>query len=188
MPSYYRPKNEFEIVTQEKLKLYLNKINDLEFKALLSLAWLTGARISELLEVKKKDFIITSDEIKLLIKTYKQKNHPIRELIFSIKDPFTNFVLDYLQNLDNEQTLFPKCKRTYQHRLQRLNKKIFGENKNEYITFHYLRHSLISYLARELRASAWEIQSWTGHKSSAYEEYIIKTATDRFKGQLGLRR
>jgi hypothetical protein len=47
---------------------------------------------------------------------------------------------------------------------------------------------LISYLARELRASGWEIQSWTGHKSSAYEEYIIKTATDKFKGKLGLRR
>ncbi len=194
MPVYYKDKDEFEIVTKEKIQKYLDIAEEEDFKVLLALAWLTGARISELLALKRRDVIIDEETKTISFKliTLKQKKISLRELPFSFDDPFIGMIIEYVKKIDDEYAkLFDYSKRYYQKELEKINKELYGddeENKSEWITFHYLRHSLITYLARELNATPYEIKSWTGHKSSAFEEYIIQKAVERFKGKMGLRR
>jgi len=160
-----------------------------DFRVLMALAFLTGARLGELVALKKKDFWIdeSRDEMRIILKTLKRKGDFNRELIFSIKaDPFVqDMIAPFVRMVQSDAApLFKKTRRSYQMELLRLNKDIHSDITTGYITFHQLRHSAITYLARELRASAWEIASWTGHKSTAYEEYMIHGATTRFKGRM----
>lgn len=189
MPMYYTPKRKFKVYGTEDIIPYIIHAEKEDFKPLISLAFLTGARISELLALRKKDFEINieADELRLVLKTLKRKGDFNRELVFSIKaDPFIqDIIVPFVEKLKwDDGKIFRMTKRTYQAKLLQLNKLIHGENTSSYIVFHQLRHSAITYLARDLRASAWEIASWTGHKSTAYEEYMIHGASKRFKGRL----
>ena len=211
MPQYYIKKEEFKIVTLKEILPYIENAKGLGTKVLIALAFLTGARISELLKVKKKDIIIDAEKgefrIRLIsLKTYSSKRYvaaketgevlipPMRELVFDIHDdPFIeDYVIPALESLKEESKLFSKSKRWYQYRLEELNQLFhgpvdeYGENPH-YITFHYLRHSCITFITRELRANISDIKGWTGHRGSSYEVYIIPSAVDRFKGKMGKR-
>lgn len=189
MPDYYIPKKEFKVYTTKEIYPYIKFAKSKDMKVLVALAFLTGARISELLMLRKRDFQLDkeADELRIVLKTLKRKGDFWRELTFSIKaDPFViNIVVPYIRRFrSDESRLFRLSKRSYQLKLQRLNEFLHGEDYKKYIVFHQLRHSAITYLARDLRASAWEIASWTGHKSTAYEEYMIHGAARRFKGRM----
>lgn len=186
MPNYYTDKADFKVYTVDEIMPYIKNANGNRMKILIALAFLTGARISEMLALRKKDFLVINDELRIVMKTLKRKGDYKRELIFSINDdPFIKGIMKFVDGLRKAETvLFPMTKRTYQARLLKLNRLIHGENTRKYIIFHQLRHSAITYLARDLRASAWEIASWTGHKSTAYEEYMIHGAAKRFKGKM----
>jgi Phage integrase family. len=56
MPKYYRDKTAFEVVKKEEIEPYILNAQNEEMRIVLALAWLTGARISEILELKKQDF------------------------------------------------------------------------------------------------------------------------------------
>jgi integrase len=185
MPCYYRDKKTFEIVTKEQIEKYIFSTNDEEFRVLLALAWLTGARISELLDLKKQDFLLDQNRDIVMITIRAKKHGRIGYPTFSFSDPFvSDLIIPYINNIGEEQKLFRRSKRRYQQMLLRLNKDIWGENKSKYITFHYLRHSRISFLARILGALPEELKSWTGHRSTAFEEYFAPRRTERFRGKI----
>jgi len=185
MPKYYRDKTAFEVVRKEEIEPYILNAQNEEMRIVLALAWLTGARISEILELKKQDFLINKERDSITITIKAKKRGKFGFPTFSFSDPFIDLVVDYVYNIDNnQQKLFKKSKRRFQQMLLELNKKIYGENTEKYITFHYLRHSRISYLARELGALPEELKSWTGHRSTAFEEYFAPRRTERFKGKI----
>lgn len=188
MPKYYIPKMDFKVVGCDEIKKYIDSTDDKEMKILIALAWLFGARLSELLSLKKKDFEINKEEDSLYINiiTLKTKDKRMRKIVLSLsKDKFvSDLIVPYVQSIENgDSKLFSRKKRTYQLKMKKLNELLHGSNTNNYITFHYLRHSAITHLARNCSASIYEIKSVTGHSSSAFESYIIMRATERFKGK-----
>jgi len=186
MPWYYREKEEFEWVPLEKIKPYIELAEDMDVKVLIALAWLTGARISELLELTPMNFLIDPDRDTFSITIKAKKKGKTGFPTFSLtKDPFIqDLILPYINSFSSESKLFGRSKRRYQQILEQLNKTIHPNDKREWITFHYLRHSRLTYLARKLYATPEELKSWTGHKSSAFEEYFAPRKVERFKGKI----
>jgi len=188
MPHYYRPKEDFQVLKVSDVKPLLDNCRD-DLRVVVALAFLSGARIGEILQLRKKDVLIDKEhnDIRFLMSIEKLREVFIRELPFEItSDPFVqDIILPYIESMPNqEDLLFTTSQRRYQELLLESNRKTFGEETNKYITFHYLRHSDITYITRDLRSSEWEVKSHTGHKSSAYQEYMIHGSTDRFKGKM----
>jgi len=187
MVKYYIPKDEFKIVGLEEIKPYIENAGQTT-KALIALAWLTGARISELLLLKRGDFSIDEEkrELRIAIPTLKRKDLRKRELIFDIdKDPFIKDIIipRVLKFKKDKSVIFHRSRRLYDMRLRKLNELLWGNDTKKWLTFHYLRHSRITWLARKRRLNVWEIQSFTGHKrSSSLDAYVIPEATKRAKG------
>jgi len=182
MPRYYIPKEYFKIVPKEKIDKYLEATDDEEFKTLLKLVWLTGARLTEIIELKYDNFTITRDGIIINIKA--KKHGKVGYPSFSFEDPYVKDVLDFIERRKEFDRIFRRGKRRYQQILLDLNRKIYGDNTKEYITFHYLRHSRITFLARKLGALPEELKGWTGHRSIAFEAYFAPRRVARFKGKI----
>lgn len=183
MPIYYRKKESFQEVSLQEISKYIQACEDEEMKVLLALAWLTGARLVELLSLEKGDFSFRStldkELVTITIKARKggKKGFPTFDLN---ADPFIKEIVNFV---NTREKIFTKGKRRFQQLLNALNKKIYPENKENWITFHYLRHSRITFLAR-MGATPEEIKSWTGHKSSAFEEYFQPRKVERFAGKI----
>lgn len=181
MPRYYKPKADFEIVDKEKIKPYIELAPDSDYKALIALMWLTGMRIQEAVNLTKERVKIDEKRKIVTIVNESLKKGKIGYPTFAFSDPFAEIVVNYFKSNDK----FKRGKRRYQQMLKMLNQKIHGEDKSNYITFHYLRHSRITYLTRVLDATPEEIKSWTGHRSSAFEEYFQTRKVLKFAGKLG---
>jgi integrase len=181
MPKYYIPKSDFVIVPKETIQVYMDMAKDLETRILLAITWLTGSRINEVVNLTRVNVNISHEnqDVTFIIKA--QKHGKIGYPSFSFTDPFVKEVVEYVERCDNK--LFTRGKRLYQLRLMELNEQINGQGYTKWITFHYLRHSRLTYIARELRASPEEIKSWTGHRTQAFEDYFAPRKIDRFKGK-----
>lgn len=180
---YYRPKERFEVVPKEELMPILDSIKDKDYRMAVIIGWLTGARICEIIAFTKADFMIEGDNITIILRSRKhgKTGYPS----FSISDAFITDVLEYIAQLPDGAKLFcRRCTRSYQYALNKANKSLYPTDTNKWVTFHYLRHSRISYLARTLQATPEEIKSWTGHRSSAYEEYFQTRKVERFRGRI----
>jgi integrase len=183
MPQYYIPKKEFKIISYEEIKPYVDLAPDLETKVVIALAWLTGARIQEIVNLRAEDFLIDKENDRVVITIRALKHGDVGYPTFSFSDPFiSNLIIPYLEGKHGK--LFSRGKRRYQQILQELNMKIHGLDTSKWITFHYLRHSRLTFLARELRAFPEELKSWTGHRSQAFEEYYSPRRVERFKGKI----
>jgi len=209
MPRYYVDKELFRVVPLTDILPYIEATSSIRLarlRVLLALAFMTGARVAELLRLRKGDFRTNPKRelrIRLFtLKTYSSKRYrqaherkvrlipPTRELIFDAdKDPFMkDVIIPFLRTLDNrEDKLFNRTKRWYQQKLFELNSQIHGEKLEKYITFHYLRHSAITHIARDLGGTGADIQGWTGHRGSSFEIYIIPAPVEKFKGKMGER-
>jgi len=185
MPYYYIPKKEFKVVFKDEIKRYIENSPDDDFKFVLILSWLTGLRINEVINLKKENFIILPEQDIIQITTQVQKFGKQANPVFSFSDPYILEIVDFINKHDYEKKLFKRGKRRYQQILLNLNKQLNSDDKSKYITFHYLRHSRITFLARHLRAFPEEIKAWTGHSSQAFEEYIAPRRVERFKGKFG---
>jgi len=186
VPKYYHEKNMFKIIWKDEMEVMLRHCKTLRDKVLLALVWLTGARISEVLALKRYDFDIDyeKDELRVRLITLKKrtKEPPRRELYFSIeKDPFVkDIIIPYIEKLDLEKSLFNIGKRRAQQILHEINKKT-----GFWYTFHEFRHSRLSYLARVQEASVSDLMDWTYWKDiNMIGVYIIRKAPKKFKGKI----
>ena len=184
MPIYYIPKKDFKIVESNEIKPYIESTQDDEVRITILIAWLTGARIQEIVNMKKEDITIDEEyrEVNFLVKALKFGKTGFPTIGFN--DPFVmDFLIPYLRRLLTND-IVSRCKRVYQNALKELNKKIHGDDKSKYITFHYLRHSRLAWMGRKQRAFPEEFKSWTGHQSSAFEDYFAPSRTKRFKDKI----
>ena len=182
MPIYYRRKDEFQIVPKENVEVMIKFAKSFRDSCLLVIVWLTGARIGEVLQLKTSDidFDVEKNECRIRLKTFKVKNHPLRELVFSLKTPFIkSYVENYHRNCLTER-MFPFCVRRAEQILQEINKET-----KFWVTFHELRHSRLTFIGRNLRASVSEMMDWTGWTTpSELGTYIIKGTPERFKDKI----
>jgi len=183
MPNYYIPKEHFKIVKSKEIEPYIYN-SDKETGVLVALIWLTGLRIGDTLRLEKSNIHINENLRDVVVTIKASKGGTYANPSFSFDDRFVpNLILPHFRLLD-EGKVFTKGKRRFQQILLKLNKKFHGNETSRYITFHYLRHSRITHLARNLHAFPEEIKAWTGHRTSQFEEYIAPRKVERFKGRL----
>lgn len=187
MPIYYIPKTQFKIVTAKEMQSFIDATPLPEMKVVLALAWITGARIQEILNLVPDDFKLNEASRDGMVIVRALKFGKIGYPSFSFSDPFVSDVIStlYLAKGGGGSRLFSYSKRYYQKKLHDLNLTLYPNDTSKWVTFHYLRHSRLTHLAQVLRAFPEELKSWTGHRSSAFEEYFAPRRIDRFKGKLG---
>ena len=127
-----------------------------------------------------------NEEAQTVTVTIRAKKHgKLGYPTFSYSDDFvSDIILPAIRGKEYTARLFYNGKRRYQQLLLALNKQLSPTNQADWITFHYLRHSRITYLARNLQATPEELKGWTGHRSNAFDEYIASRKVKRFAGQL----
>ncbi|MCS7231794.1 MAG: site-specific integrase [Elusimicrobiota bacterium] len=177
MPRYYIQKELFKVVEIDDIVKYIAAANDTDFLFFFLTVYLTGLRSCDVKKLRKENFQLRKNL--LTITTKVSKGGGVANMIFNIKKvPFARELYLYVVSR-NDDVIFRRSVRHYRRILQRLNEKIYGNDKSKWITFHYLRHSRITFLAR-LGATPEELKSWTGHKTSAFEEYIRTRKVLRF--------
>jgi len=184
MPSYYIPKEEFRIVKYDEILPYVENAPDLEYSIFIQIGYITGMRLSEIINLKASDFYINEKERELTISHKALKFGKVGYATFSFDDPFVMNIINYVRGFNPEDYIFHRrSKSSYQKMLLKLNRQLHKNNYQKYITFHYLRHSRITFLARILKAFPEELKAWTGHRSMAFEDYYMPRKVERFKGQ-----
>ena len=186
MPLYYKSKESFQNVPVGEITRYITLAQPNELKVVLALTWLTGSRITEVISLTKGNIVI-DDVNRQFALNYKALKHGKQAMpSFNYNDPFVEeIIVPYVNSYkDTSFKLFTKSKRWYQQKLYDLNKRIYSDNKFNWITFHYLRHSRITFLTRTLLAQPDELKSWTGHSSTAFEVYLQPRKVDRFRGRI----
>jgi integrase len=183
MPRYYIPKEDFAIIKVGEIEPYLDMAPDEDSRMFIATCWLTGSRINEIAKLERKNIKINPDNRDLEFTIKAQKFGKVGFPGFSFDDPFVRMLIPFYEKR-KEGRVFQRGKRRYQQIILELNKSIHGSDTTKYLTFHQFRHSRISYLARELRASPEELKSWTGHRASSFEDYFAPRKIDRFKGKM----
>jgi len=170
---------------------------------MIALIYLTGARIGEMRLLRRKHVHLSqiNEEISFVLPTFKKKRQigkdeygkkifkkirKKRNVILGLHDPFMkDLIIPFMLKPSHPNTRYwKKTKRSYQLYLGHLNKAIHGDNKKKYLTFHYLRHSAITHVARDLKASPYEVAALTGQNPASYEEYLIYDSPARFKNRM----
>lgn len=179
MPKYYIPKKEFYIISFEQVKRMINVTDDIRMKAILAIVWITGARIGEVLMLKKENFTFDLEHNRVLILLNTLKGGVPRELKISLNTPtIKEIILPYLEKRTN--LLFDLGERRTQQLLQKINKET-----GLWLTFHQFRHSRITYLARIKRASMAELLDWTGWATTKeIGTYVIRESSERLEDEI----
>jgi integrase len=126
MPIYSDSEIDHIIDTDEFKKLYRVGINRGE-RAWVTVLWLTGGRVAEVLELTKKDIVIEPDKIsfKVVTKKLKHKGKFIvrrRTLILHIDENvyYIQLLKNYLRHFNDDDKIFQFCKRTGQNIIKRM--------------------------------------------------------------------
>ena len=184
MPRYYKDKEEFDIIGIKQIQPYIENAESLDLKAFISLIYITGCRLIEECDMTNDDITTEKDKVKMRLYTAKRKDRKRRLLILNKNTPFMNIILRHWKRNEN-LSLFRYSKRTYQRRILELNKLIHGDNINNYITAHQLRHSRASYLALKHNATTWELRAWFGWKTSQPSDvYVMELSSERFADKI----
>lgn len=184
---YYIAKKDFKIVEYEEIKKYVDAAPDSDARVFFALAWLTGARRQEICNlVNVKEKILVDKERQDIVFCIDALKHGKQGFpIFSFSTPFIfDLILPHIAKIPNGARLFLRGGRRYAQILNALNKQLHGEDTSKWLTLHYFRHSRLTFLARNLRAFPEEMKAWTGHRTSAFEEYFSGRRVERFKDKI----
>lgn len=187
-----------KVLSRNEILAMINKIPDgkanfsdkgMMYRALISLLYLTGARINEVLTIKKSQFEFTQDQktgIKYMIvsniPTLKRKGKHLRSQ-FMRKDFEHDFIVHVKKWIDELATedalLFPiSDSRAYQIVL-----------KYTEMYPHYFRHVRNIDLVRHYGFNSYWLQRWNGWKKiSSSEAYVHLVAQDLKEKILGIDR
>ena len=186
MPIYYRDKEEFDMVSYEKISKYITLSSDDDFILCLKIVWLTGLRINEIVRLTKRNILIKPDENELTFMVKASKRGLMAYPSFNFDDPFIKEIVAFVNDLKDDDTRLLKRKSTrrYEQLLKELNEQLYPNDKREWIVFHYLRHSRCTYLGHILGANEAEYKSWFGHRTAAFEFYTRARKVNRFRGKI----
>jgi len=140
-------------------------------KAMISILYILGCRITEALNIKKDDIILQIDDmVSFRIRALKRRDASGVEYshkITVVKDtPFMENILAYIDTISYEDKLFD-ISRVHAWRI------IDKLNKNAWC--HLFRHTRLTKLA-EKGASPFQLQTWAGWKSiKNADSYVQKS-------------
>lgn len=150
----------------------VNTRDDLIVKMLYS----TGVRVSELVNIKKKDIDFDAGEVKVFGKGSKER-------IVLLHPAYINQFKEYVQAFDREQLLFPLDKGTVEKDIKRMAKMA---NINKHVTPHKLRHTFATHMFKETKNIVL-VQELLGHSSiSTTQIYTHLDKADLKEGHVKL--
>jgi integrase len=172
MPKFNDNISEEGILNEDEVRRMFNKCgNDYE-RALIAFAWATGARPSELLEIKKEDVIVEEDKIVVFLNTKKLKKGTTfqmkkRQLEFDRPqgmemNPFIEFIAEYMRCFKyDDLPIFPYTTTRWMNKvMHRAGEAALGRQ----ISVYHLRHSAITREAQK-NASIAGLMHFKGAKS-----------------------
>lgn len=169
--SFERPKKERhlpQVIDKNHIINQINKINNLKHKAILSLTFSVGLRVSEVINLRIKDI----DSRRMLININNAKGRKDRIVPLSIN--ILNLLRDYYRIFKPKVFLFNgQFQLKYSAgSCQKIFKKYIDENSH----FHILRHSCFTSLL-ECGTDLRIIQKMAGHSSSKTTEIYTHIST-----------
>ena len=140
-------------------------------KALIKLAFLTAARVSELVELKPEDLRVEEDFLIVEIATRKNPEEPVRAIPIPLDDPWVHDILAWLEEVKKSDSawLFPGRGRE-RHLTDRAVRKIISKYGLGWP--HRLRHSRLTELARK-GASDQKLTKFAGWSDSRPAKFYI---------------
>lgn len=174
-----KKKPQPEVVTIEHLYRIGNRIIDTQHRSLFFALYLTGARISEMLDTERKDFYIENHNgynilfVKLI--TLKRKEKYIRVVPIHLdltrtdeESAMAQYLLDYLRPMHPDQKPWTFTRKTawkYFRIPFKTRTIIDGEYIRDYEFLmhpHYLRHARLTHLVQYYGFSDAFLVQWTG--------------------------
>lgn len=172
---------EEDIISKDEMDLMIDLVDDfypeeqrLKIKALISLLYLTGHRVSEVLELRKDDFRVVDDKVNISIYVQKRREPYKHTVWFSLsKTPYIDLVIEYVESVESEKLLFeseygldkPMTRQYVGKILKTLNPRIHP---------HLFRHTRATLFAR-MGYTPYQIQIWFGWKTpTESNKYIAK--------------
>jgi len=165
MPNYSQSDIKFIIGTDEFTSMY-NNAEGRQDRAWLTVLWFTGARPSEILELRKKDIIINPESIQFVLSTKKlgfRKSDGFiiekRTLVLKIseKNRYVKNLCRYLEPFKDGELIFSFSRRHGLNIIYRISMRAFGFKLCPY----NFRHSRLTLLA-EKGATIEELKRFKG--------------------------
>jgi len=172
MPRFNDNISEEGILSEEEVRKMFNKCGSDYERALIALAWATGARPSELLAIKKEDIIVDEDKIAVFLNTKKLKKGTTfqmkkRQLEFDRPqglemNPFIEFIAEYMRCFKyDDLPIFPYTTTRWMNKVtHRAGEAALGRQ----ISIYHLRHSAVTREAQK-NASISGLMHFKGAKS-----------------------
>lgn len=170
IPLKKREKQLPKIISKEKIKLIIGSTDNLKHKIIIKLLYSSGLRLSELLNLKRKD--IDFDRNTLYVKSGKGKKDRItlisNDLKLDLLKYYSNYQLDTEYILEGRNGKYTK--KSVQKVLDNLGKKAGIK-----VTPHMLRHSFATHLL-EQGTDIRIIQKLLGHSNLNTTEIYTKVS------------
>jgi len=149
-PYKYGPR---DIVEPDEVREMMEKMDRTRDRCLLALHYLSGARVSEIIELERQDIVIDDERLTVRFSRRKKKNSqgPLRKrsfIVFPRDAPFAGNIIKYLERFgfSSGDFIFPSPAGGHLSR-QRV-WQILNE-VNEDVSSHFFRHTRLSRLWRE---------------------------------------
>ena len=176
LPHPKRNKTIPEVLTQEEIKKLISVIENFKHRLILKLLYGCGLRVSEVIDLKKSDFIF--DESLIHIKLAKGKKDRFVKIPNSLADELNNY-----SKILNDDVFFPSIRggklniKTIQKIVKNSSKKA-GINKK--VSPHTLRHSFATHLL-EQGTDLRLIQKLLGHSDIKTTQIYLKISNQSIK-------
>lgn len=171
-PDFKRPKKEHHlprVINQTQIKESLAKIRNIKHKAILSLAYSVGLRVSEVINLKIEDI----DSNRMLIHIRQSKGR--KDRIVPLSENILNLLRSYFKDYQPKTYLFNgQTNLKYSTTSCR---KIMTKYISDQHRFHDLRHSCATHLV-ETNVNLRTIQKILGHKSSKTTEIYTHVSNE----------
>lgn len=134
------------------------------WQALISLLWLYGKRISEVVSLKSQAIMVDDDYLFVrfnVLKKRKQNEPGVRRPFtkrVTLDNPYTSFVVNWISMNEGQEYLFPRSQTRMGYIYRQYAHSILKEISPK-ISCHLFRHSLATQMA-ENGATAYELVNW----------------------------
>lgn len=141
----------------------------LETGSLIAVMWRSGARVSEILAIKKKDIKLTQDYLYINFRTLKRRKELYRNLPFKLYDDkdknfFNRLIIEHTKKIEANHLVWEMHRDTAHSRIKKLNPNAFP---------NLFRHSLNTILADNGMSDS-QLKQWNGwaEKSNMPAQYV----------------
>lgn len=165
-----REKKERIYLTEDEIRDLIGAAKNKKERTILNMVYSSGVRVSELVNLRKKD--IHFDDMLAVVRGKGNKQRTVILSNTALKD-----LVEYTQNMKDDDVLFPMTTRGIQKMVKRCAERA-GIKKN--ISPHILRHSFATHLL-EHDEGIRSVQSILGHESIATTEIYTHVSREHLK-------